>query len=275
MASVKNFHLHLVSDATGETINSIVRACLVQFEDVTIEERAWFLIRTQSQIQRVLDAVESDRGIVLFTLVNAALREALEEGCERLKIPCIPALDPVMGALRGFFGVESKDQPGRQHALDEKYYQRIDAMNFTLLHDDGQHVWDLDNADIVLVGVSRTSKTPTCVYLANRGIRAANVPIVPGSPLIDAIDRATQPLVVGLTMDPARLVEARQSRLPQAGAPDGYADFEKVRDEMLDARRLFTEREWPVINVTRRSVEETASAILQLYAERRKPARHA
>lgn len=275
MAPVKSFHLHLVSDATGETINSIVRACLVQFEDVAIEEHVWFLIRTQSQIQRVLDAVESDRGIVLFTLVNAALRKALEEGCERLKIPCIPALDPVMGALRSSFGVESKDQPGRQHALDEEYYRRIDAMNFALLHDDGQHVRDLDNADIVLVGVSRTSKTPTCVYLANRGIRAANVPIVPGSPLMDVVDKATRPLVVGLTMDPARLIEARQSRLPEASAMDNYTDFERVRDEMLDARRLFTEREWPVIDVTRRSVEETASAILQLYAERRKPARHA
>ncbi|MCE2509528.1 MAG: kinase/pyrophosphorylase [Alphaproteobacteria bacterium] len=275
MVSVNSFHLHLVSDATGETISSMVRACLVQFEDVAIEEHAWFLVRTPSQIQRILDAVEKDRGIVLFTLVNSSLREALEEGCARLKIPCIPALDPVMGALRGYFGVESKDQPGRQHALDEEYYRRIDAMNFALLHDDGQHVRDLNNADVVLVGVSRTSKTPTCVYLANRGIRAANVPIIPGSPLLNAVDRTTKPLVVGLTMDPARLVEARQLRMPQAGAMDDYADFEKVREEMLDARRLFTERDWPVIDVTRRSVEETASAILQLYAERRKPDRHA
>lgn len=274
MVQKNSFHLHLVSDATGETISTIARACRVQFENVVIEEHAWFLIRSPSQIQRILDVVESDRGIVLFTLVDPALRETLEGGCEKLKIPCIPALDPVMGALRSSFGVESKDQPGRQHALDEEYYRRIDAMNFALLHDDGQHIGDLDKADVVLIGVSRTSKTPTCVYLANRGIRAANVPIVPGSPLIDVVDKLTQPLVIGLTMDPARLVEARQLRLPQAETVNNYADFEKVRDEILNARRLFNEREWPVIDTTRRSVEETASTILQLYAEQRKLARH-
>lgn len=274
MVQKNSFHLHLVSDATGETISTIARACRVQFENVVIEEHAWFLIRSPSQIQRILDAVESDRGIVLFTLVDPALRETLEGGCEKLKTPCIPALDPVMGALRSSFGVESKDQPGRQHALDEEYYRRIDAMNFALLHDDGQHIGDLDKADVVLIGVSRTSKTPTCVYLANRGIRAANVPIVPGSPLIDVVDKLTQPLVIGLTMDPARLVEARQLRLPQAETVNNYADFEKVRDEILNARRLFNEREWPVIDTTRRSVEETASTILQLYAEQRKLVRH-
>ena len=274
MVQKNSFHLHLVSDATGETISTIARACRVQFENVVIEEHAWFLIRSPSQIQRILDAVESDRGIVLFTLVDPALRETLEGGCEKLKTPCIPALDPVMGALRSSFGVESKDQPGRQHVLDEEYYRRIDAMNFALLHDDGQHIGDLDKADVVLIGVSRTSKTPTCVYLANRGIRAANVPIVPGSPLIDVVDKLTQPLVIGLTMDPARLVEARQLRLPQAETVNNYADFEKVRDEILNARRLFNEREWPVIDTTRRSVEETASTILQLYAEQRKLVRH-
>ncbi|MEW5704002.1 MAG: pyruvate, water dikinase regulatory protein [Pseudomonadota bacterium] len=273
--SVKTFHLHLVSDATGETIRSIVRACLVQFENVQIEEHTWFLVRTQAQVQRILDAVAANRGIVLFTIINPALRDAIEEGCQHLKIPYIPVLDPVMGALRNSLGVKSKDQPGRQHALDKEYFHRIDAMDFVLLHDDGQHVQDLDNADVVLIGISRTSKTPTCVYLANRGLRAANVPIVPGLPLLDAVDRTTRPLIIGLTMDPARLVEARRSRIKESGAPDVYTDFETVRDEVLQAKRIFAERNWPVIDVTRRSVEETASAILQLYTERQKREGHA
>lgn len=275
MFPVKTFHLHLVSDATGETISSVIRACLVQFENVTTEEHCWFLIRSEAQIQRVLESAADERGIVLFTLVNPKLRAVLEAGCAKLKLPCIPVLDPVMGALCGHLGLKSKDQPGRQHALDEKYYARIDAMNFALLHDDGQHVENLDNADVVLVGASRTTKTPTCIYLANRGLRAANVPIVPGAPFLEVVARAVGPLVIGLTMDPSRLAEARLARLPEGGGADAYADFEAVREETLQARRIFTQHGWPVIDVTRRSVEETASAILQLYAEQRKPAAHA
>ncbi len=275
MALVKTFHLHLVSDATGETISSVVRACLVQFENVTTEEHHWFLVRSEAQIARVIERAAKERGVVLFTLVNPKLRKALEEGCQKWKLPCIPVLDPVMGALRGYLGIESQDQPGRQHALDEKYYQRIDAMNFALLHDDGQHVENLENADIVLIGVSRTTKTPTCIYLANRGLRAANLPIVPGSPLFAAVEKAERPLVVGLTMDPSRLAEARQTRVPEQSGVSDYADFETVREEVLQARRVFTKHGWPVIDVTRRSVEETASAIFQLYAERQKSGAHA
>jgi len=275
MALVKTFHLHLVSDATGETIGGVVRACLVQFENVTTEEHHWFLVRSEAQIARVIERAAKERGIVLFTLVNPKLRKALEEGCQKWKLPCIPVLDPVMGALRGYLGIESQDQPGRQHALDEKYYQRIDAMNFALLHDDGQHVENLENADIVLVGVSRTTKTPTCLYLANRGLRAANLPIVPGSPLFAAVEKAERPLVVGLTMDPSRLAEARQTRVPEQSGVSDYADFETVREEVLQARRVFTKHGWPVIDVTRRSVEETASAIFQLYADRQKSGAHA
>ena len=274
MSPVKSFHLHLVSDATGETIGNVVRACLVQFENITTQEHNWFLIRSEAQIGRVLEAAAATRGVVLFTLVNSRLRKALENGCRKLKLPCIPVLDPVMGALRGHLGIESQDQPGRQHALDEKYYHRLDAMSFALLNDDGQHAENLNNADVVLVGASRTTKTPTCIYLANRGLRAANVPIVPGAPLLETVGKAVRPLVVGLTMDPSRLAEARQSRLPESGGATGYTDFESVREEVLRARRIFSEHGWPVIDVTRRAIEETASAILQLYTERRSVAAH-
>lgn len=275
MPGAKVFHLHLVSDATGETIDSVVRACLVQFENVKTKEHNWFLIRSETQIGRVLERAAETRGMVLFTLVNATLRRALEDGCRKLKLPCIPVLDPVMGALRGHLGIESRDQPGRQHALDEKYYHRLDAMSFAILNDDGQHAENLNHADIVLVGVSRTTKTPTCIYLANRGLRAANVPIVPGAPLLEAVGKAVRPLVVGLTMDPSRLAEARHTRLPEGSdGAAGYTDFENVREEILRARRIFNEHGWPVIDVTRRAVEETASAIFQLYTERRNAAAH-
>lgn len=267
-------HLHLVSDATGETINSVARACLVQFEGIEPQEHVWSLIRTEGQLDRVLAGVAANPGPVLFTLVNDTLRLKLVEGCRALSVPSISVLDPIIHALAAHFGAAIKGRPGLQHELDAEYYRRIDAVHYALAHDDGQSMERLAEANVILVGVSRSSKTPTCMYLAHRGVKAANIPYVPGVPLPDLLFTLKGPLIVGLTTDPASLVQVRRTRLKHIGEGErehDYADLERVRAEILEARRLFTEQGWPVIDVTRRSVEETAAAILTKVQERQTP----
>ena len=271
---MKAFHLHLVSDATGETVHSVARACFVQFDGIEPTEHHWPLVRTKGQIDKILRKIEEHPGIVLFTIVKEDLRTALEIGCSRLHIPCISVLDPVIHALTAFLGLQSSGKSGRQHILDAEYFDRIDAMTYTLNHDDGQSTYDLADADVILVGVSRTSKTPTCIYLANRGLKAANVPVVPDirlPPEFDTLTDGAGPLIVGLTTDPKRLVQVRRNRLRllDHNADTDYVDPETVKDEVATARRLFSERDWPVIDVTRRSIEETAATILQILERQR------
>jgi len=271
---LKAFHLHLVSDATGETVHSVARACFVQFDGIEPTEHHWPLVRTKGQIDKILRKIEEHPGIVLFTIVKEDLRTALEIGCSRLHIPCISVLDPVIHALTAFLGLQSSGKSGRQHILDAEYFDRIDAMTYTLNHDDGQSTHDLADADVILVGVSRTSKTPTCIYLANRGLKAANVPVVPDirlPPEFDTLTDGAGPLIVGLTTDPKRLVQVRRNRLRllDHNADTDYVDPETVKDEVATARRLFSERDWPVIDVTRRSIEETAATILQVLERQR------
>ncbi|WP_282604756.1 pyruvate, water dikinase regulatory protein [Pelagibius sp. Alg239-R121] len=262
-------HLHLVSDATGETINSVARACLVQFDVAEPIEHVWSLIRTQGQMDRVIQGIEANPGPVLFTMVNGKLRQPLVDAARRIGVPCIPVLDPVIHSLAAYFGVEMSGQPGLQHALDAEYFDRIAAMDYALAHDDGQLYADLEGADIVLVGVSRTSKTPTCIYLANRGIKAANVPVVPGCAMPSELLSTKKPLVVGLTKDPESLVQVRRNRLRMIAEGEDetdYVDIESVRAEVTEARRLCSRHGWPVIDVTRRSIEETAAQIMSHYA---------
>ena len=266
------FHLHLVSDSTGETVHSVARACLVQFEEAEAVEHIWSMVRTKMQMERVIHGIEANPGVVLFTLVDEGLRGILQEGCRKLQVAAIPVLDPVLSVLASQLGRKSRGLPGQQHLLDGDYFRRIDAMTYALAHDDGQSAWGLNDADVVLVGVSRTSKTPTCMYLANRGIKAANVPIVPGTPVPQELFALTRPLVVALTNDPERLIQVRRNRLQQLHQeqerPTEYTDSTAVREEVQQARRLFSERHWPVIDVTRRSIEETAAAIMRLLAQR-------
>ena len=270
IAPLMRFHLHLVSDSTGETVHSVARACLVQFDDVQPVEHVWSMVRTRNQIDRVIAGVEANPGLVLFTLVSDQLRQLLQQGCRRLQVPAIPVLDPVIAALASHLHRESRGVPGKQHLLDNEYFARIDAMTFALNHDDGQSSWGLDDADVVLVGVSRTSKTPTCLYVANRGIKAANVPFVPGVPLPPELLTAKHPLIVGLTNDPERLIQLRRNRLSMLHQDEttDYTDLEAVRAEVREARRVFAEHRWQVIDVTRRSIEETAATIMKLLARR-------
>ena len=251
-------------------MHSVARACLVQFDGAEAVEHVWSMVRTRSQVERVIAGVEANPGVVLFTLVSDTLRLLLQEGCRRIQVQAIPVLDPVIGALAAYLGRQSRGLPGKQHLLDNEYFARIDAMTFALNHDDGQSSWGLEDADVCLVGVSRTSKTPTCLYLANRGIKAANVPFVPGVPLPADLLAAKHPLIVGLTNDPERLIQLRRHRLEvlHHAYPGGYTDIDAVRAEVREARRVFAERHWPVIDVTRRSIEETAASIMRLLARK-------
>ena len=266
------FHLHLISDATGETLSAIARACLAQFDDVSVVEHVWSLVRTDGQVDRVLTTIEANPGVVLCTVVDPHIRERLQHGCEALRAPCISVLDPTLAALSRFLDRPTRGRPGGQHALDSGYFRRIEAMDYTLRHDDGQNLDTLDRADIVLVGVSRTSKTPTCLYLANRGYKTANVPLVdPHNPPHQLLD-ADEPLIIGLTSDPRRLAEIRRSRLTHvtggdASTIESYADLEEIKREVKAARRLFSSQGWSVIDVSRRSIEETAAAVLRRWSE--------
>ena len=262
-----SFHLHLVSDATGETAIAIARAACAQFEGVRVVEHLWSLVRTDNQLVRILGSIEANPGVVFYSIVDADLRRVLEDGCRAMEVPTVALLDPAIAALSSFLGVESVNLPGGQHVMDDDYMRRIDAMNFALSHDDGQGASSLAGADVVLVGVSRTSKTPTCFYLANRGLKAANVPVVPGCPLPEELMSLEGPLVVGLTRSADQLIDIRRNRLRVLGQEDGtdYVDPELVDNEVRDARRLFSRQGWTALDVSRRSIEETAAAILQLY----------
>jgi len=266
---MKKFHIHLVSDSTGETVDHVSRASLVQFSKIEPIEHVWTLVRSTDQLKKVITAIGEHPGFVLYTFVNQTHCELLEEGCRRLQVPCISILDPIISALGTYLNAQTLARPGSQHVMDAEYFSRIEAMQFALAHDDGQSTWDLDDADVVLMGVSRTSKTPTSIYLANRGIKTANIPIVPGCPIPKEVFEVTSPLVIGLTKDPKRLVEIRRQRLKMLDQDENtdYVDLETVTKEISDARRLYAKNDWNVINVSRKSIEETAATVIQIYQD--------
>jgi [pyruvate, water dikinase]-phosphate phosphotransferase / [pyruvate, water dikinase] kinase len=253
------FHLHLVSDATGEALMTVARAAVA-------------LVRTHKQMDRILAELESSPGIVLYTLLDTELSGRLEQRARELGCPIVSVLDPVLSVFRSYLGAGDGPRIGAQHTLNADYFKRIDALNFTMMQDDGQHPENLDKADVILVGVSRTSKTPTAIYLANRGVKTANIPLVPDIPPPPELFQASEPLIVGLIASPERIVQIRHNRLEALSADTAdtpYVDRMAVSREVANSRRLCTERAWPVIDVTRRSIEETAAAILELLGRHR------
>jgi hypothetical protein len=265
------FHLHLISDATGETLITVARAAAAQYVKVAPVEHVHPLVRTQKQLDRVLADIEEWPGIVLYTLLEEDLVGRLESKCRELGLPCMSILGPVLHLFQSYLGAETTHKVGAQHTLNAEYFRRIDALNYTMMHDDGQQADDLEEADVVLVGVSRTSKTPTSIYLANRGVKTANVPLVPGVPLSPRVEQLSKPLVVGLFATPERIVQIRQNRLlglKVQREDDQYIDRQAVAEEIAASRKLCSRHNWPLIDVTRRSIEETAAAVLALMAER-------
>lgn len=267
------FHLHLVSDSTGETLITVARAVAAQYANVFPVEHVYPLVRSQKQLDRVLQEIEEAPGIVLFTLLEKDLVGRLEAKCQEINIPSLSIIGPVMGLFQAYLSATTTGRIGAQHTLNADYFKRIDALNYTMMHDDGQHVEGLEEADIVLVGVSRTSKTPTSIYLANRGVRTANIPLVPGIAIPPQLATLSKPLVVSLHATPDRLIQIRQNRLLSLGADtdaEPYTDRSAVTEEVLFARRLSVKYGWPLLDVTRRSIEETAAAVLKLLADRQR-----
>ncbi len=268
---MKKYHFHLISDSTGETVITVSRACLAQFENINDIEHVWSMIRNKGQIKKVIEGIKKNPGFVIFTFVDDDLRKYLEDECQKIDVPVFSLLDPLISTLGKFLGAETHARPGKQHVMDAEYFNRIEAVHFALSHDDGQSTSTINQADVIILGVSRTSKTPTCIYLANRGIKAANIPIVPGSPLPPEISDATNPIIVGFVNDPKRLVQIRKNRLRQLKQDEAtdYIDIETVSKEVNETRKLFTKQNWPIIDVTRKSIEEVAATILQLYNQRK------
>ncbi len=258
------FHIHLVSDSTGETLNAMARAVCARFTDFLPIEHIYALVWSARQLRRALEEISAAPGVVMHTIIDTALRAALEEGCRRLEMPCISVLDPVVATMAHYLGARISTRVGAQHALDNDYFNRMEALNYAIAHDDGAGGQDLNQADVILVGVSRTSKTPTSIYLAHRGVRAANVPLIPGQDIPHALTTVLHKPIVGLLASPDRLLQIRRNRLlalKQDGEND-YTDPDAVRAEIIQARRLFERHGWPIIDVTRRSVEETAAQIM-------------
>jgi [pyruvate, water dikinase]-phosphate phosphotransferase / [pyruvate, water dikinase] kinase len=265
------YHLHLLSDSTGETLENIAKAALAQFDGAEdVVKHFWPMVRSESHLDRILIDITANPGLVLFTLVNRDTRVKLENRCRLLGLPAIAALDSVTDAFSNMLGQQAKARPGRQHLMDEAYFARVEAIQFTIAHDDGINAQNWEEADIVLAGVSRTSKTPTSIYLANRGYKTANIPIVPESPPPITLYSLKHPLVVGLVTSAERLIQVRRNRLLSLNqTPDtDYVDEDKVKAEVAYARRMFSDNGWAVLDVTRRSIEETAAAIVNLVNER-------
>ncbi len=265
------FHVHLVSDSTGETLNAMGRAVAARFEDVLPIEHMYALVRSPRQLERVLKEIEAAPGLVLHTIVDRELRAALEEGCRAAEQPCVAALDSLVAVFARYLGASITSRIGVNHTLDAEYYQRIEALDFAIHHDDAQSSHELEDADVVLVGISRTSKTPTCIYLAHRGVKAGNIPLVPGVDPPAIMFSLKRPLVVGLTVAPERLIQIRRNRLTglKETRDTLYVDNDAVREETVKARRMFERQGWPVIDVSRRSVEETAAAVMNLLSQAR------
>jgi regulator of PEP synthase PpsR (kinase-PPPase family) len=269
--SLIHFHVHMISDSTGETLIEVMHASVAQFEKVEPIEHLFALVRSPKQLERALQHVADYPGIVMYTLVNYDLRRQLEDFCARLDIAAIAVLDPIQATLSSYLGAPIRGKAGAQRVLDADYYRRIEAMNYSMAHDDGQGD-DLASADIILLGISRTSKTPTSIYLGHRGLRTANIPLVPGVPLPDELPTLKKPLIVGLTASPDRIIQIRRNRLLnlKEDRPTEYVDEAAVKEEVIFAKRLFNRHEWASIDVTRRSIEETAAKVINLLNEHRR-----
>lgn len=265
----RHFHMHLVSDSTGETLQTAARAAMASYTDHSPIAHIHALIRTPRQLARAVADIELQPGIVFFTLLDPEIRKQLESDCDRLGIPAVSILDPMIQSLGAFLNSKSKPQVGGQYVLNADYFRRMDALTYTLAHDDGLNAGDLAGADIVLLGISRSSKTPTSIYLALRGLKVANIPVVKSMPLPPALMELKDKPVIGLMASAERIAQIRKHRLMSLNEKSNtsYIDARAIQEEILNMTNLCRKYDWPLIDVTRRSVEETAAAITKLHAE--------
>ena len=262
--------LYLVSDSTGETVLAVSRSATAQFKDLEVEEHLWPFVQSEGNLKKLKAAIMKNAGIVMYTFVDKELSNSLQAMCNKLKILCIPILSRVISDLSIYLDMEASGAIGKQHELTEEYFSRVDAVNYSLAHDDGKSSWDLDEADIVLIGPSRTSKSPTCLYLAYKGYRTANIPFVLGCDLPKNLFEIKNVLILGLTISPEILIEVRKHRMLSLHSSDdiGYVNSEEVEEEIKQAKKICRDNDWPLIDVSRRSVEETAALILQYYEKK-------
>jgi regulator of PEP synthase PpsR (kinase-PPPase family) len=267
----KSINLHLISDSTGETLSSVARAVLSQFESVESNDFIWPLVRSKSQIEKVIEAISKQPGIVLYTIMKDDLVEKLRKACHDIQVPCIPVLSHIIAEFSNYLRENVSQMVGRQHLLDNQYFSRVDAISYTITHDDGQSTWDLYEADVVIIGVSRTSKSPTSIYLSCRGFKVANIPFVSFETIPNSLYDLKSPLIVGLVINPEKLIQIRQTRLTSIGSElsNEYIDLESIKREINESRKLFAKLDCPIIDVTKRSVEETSAKIIQLLQDKR------
>jgi len=261
------FHVHLVSDSTGETLVAMMKASCAQFRHATPLEHLHALVRSEEQMAKTLETIETRPGVVLYTLANPERRKTLEKFCTEKRIPFVSILDQSLAMMGRYLGASVSHEIAAQRTLDSDYYDRIAALDFAMAHDDGQNLMGLREADIILLGISRTSKTPTSIYLANRGYKTGNIPLVPTSPIPPVLDSFDNPFIVGLVAQPERISQIRSQRLVglNENRTTNYTKLENIQDEMKDAKRLFAKKGYPIVDVTRRSIEETSAKIITLY----------
>lgn len=272
---MKKLIFHLISDSSGQTVKHAARSALLQFAEIKSKQYNWPLVRNKKLLEEVLGKIKNKPGVVLYTISNTELREKLKRFCRNLKVPCISVIGKIVKEISAYLGVGAEEAIGFSNKFDESYFDKVDAIDYALRHDDGQMASDLEDADIILIGPSRTSKTPTSVYLAYNGFKTANVPYVYGCVFPDYLEKLSHPLIIGLIINPARLIEIRETRMNLLQIPDGtnYTDPKIVQEECLQVRRICQKNNWSVIDVSRRSIEEIAAVVTKFYYDRKKAVR--
>ena len=264
----EKYNVYLISDSTGETLDRIFLSLQSQFKNFKYEKKEFFFVRTEQQVDKIIKELSTgENPIILYTIVETKLAKYLAKKSEQVNIPCFGVLGNLILAFSKLLNQKAIHKPSAQHVLDDDYYKRIEAIQFTMSHDDGKKVDDINDADVVLLGVSRTSKTPTSIYLANRGYKTTNIPLVPNQDIpVDLTNKNFKSCVIGLFADPGRLSDIRRNRvaLMQESRSTNYTDINSIKKEVEDSKNLFKKYSWPTIDVTRKSVEETAASIIKI-----------
>jgi regulator of PEP synthase PpsR (kinase-PPPase family) len=263
------YQIYLVSDSTGETLDRVFLAIKAQFKNIEYDVKSYFFTRTENQVVKILEEAKKNKNsIILYTIVDSNLAKFLANKSDERKIPCFGVLGNLILSFSKLLNQQASHVPSGQHALNEEYYERIEAIQFTMNHDDGNMVEELDKSDLILLGVSRTSKTPTSIYLANKGFKTSNIPLVNENSIPESLKKNPKmACVIGLTTEAERLVDIRKNRMMTLKERENtsYTDIQKIKEEVEGAKKTFTKYKWPTIDVTRKSVEETAASIIKIH----------